>query len=119
MKTCEICGQQKSSDAFSKAYTHRCKDCVNKATRAKRLLEKEEYKPKLTIPIPPIDWEQRRYEVAKSVLNGLIANANYMNGLVKGAIKNGMSDEEIEKYIREDLSSTAIDITDALIEKLK
>lgn len=74
MKRCKICGKEKPLEDFSKSYPTRCKECVNKETRAKRLLEKEEYKPKLTIPIPPIDWEQRRYEIAKNIMPAIIQN---------------------------------------------
>lgn len=30
--------------------------------------------PQLTVTTPPIDWEQRRYEIAKEVLSGLVVD---------------------------------------------
>ncbi len=65
-KTCEVCGQTLPLSAFSKSYKGRCKECVAKLTREKRkgiiAMDKPKY----------IDWEQRRYEIAKDVLRTFI-----------------------------------------------
>lgn len=35
-KTCQICGQEKPAEAFSKSYPNRCRECVAEAARDKR-----------------------------------------------------------------------------------
>lgn len=63
-----------------------------------------------SIPEPPtkeIDWEQRRYELAKEVLPRLIDR-----------IKPGPSAAAV-KFSCSDAAKTAIDYADALIEELK
>ena len=50
---------------------------------------------------PSIDWEQRRYELAKAAMAGLIAN---------GSTRTLMSDR---------IASMSVMLADALIDKLK
>lgn len=66
-KTCDICGRSLPLSAFSKSYKGRCKECVARQTKEKRSGMKTEYHNK------HIDWEQRRYEIAKDVLAGMLA----------------------------------------------
>lgn len=61
-KKCEVCGHTLPLSAFSKSYKGRCKECVAKQTREKRNGIIAIDKPK------QIDWEQRRYEIAKDML---------------------------------------------------
>lgn len=60
-KTCEICGRTLPLSAFSKSYKGRCKECVARQTKEKR-------NGTAATTHKPIDWEQRRYEIAKDML---------------------------------------------------
>ena len=40
MKKCEICGKEKPENEFSKAYKHRCKQCVAEQEKQKRHAKK-------------------------------------------------------------------------------
>lgn len=55
--------------------------------------------------IPEIDWEQRRYEIAKEAMNGLLAAP-----VVEGIDPNPPMD---------DIARNAVKIADYLIEELK
>lgn len=66
-KTCEICGQTLPLSAFSKSYKGRCKECVARLTKEKR-------NGTATTTHKPIDWEQRRYEIAKAAMVGRLAS---------------------------------------------
>lgn len=67
-KTCEVCQEEKPIGDFSKSYKNRCKKCVAEQVRNERILMKQnaalrkEWEERGK---HPIDWEQRRYEVAK------------------------------------------------------
>lgn len=86
MKRCEVCGKVKPEEEFSKSYKSRCKACVSTMTKFKRNLEKEAKRMKTFYETPnpeidaeiekllnPIDWEQRRFELAKDAMNGRLA----------------------------------------------
>lgn len=109
-KKCEVCGEIKPLEDFSKSYRNRCKPCVAEMRRKSRIVSDMTRKPKdseykkarikqtgevvevrplgfhakCNIPMfrtkdcrevpqyalqfePEIDWEQRRYEIAKDV----------------------------------------------------
>ena len=72
LKRCELCGEMKPLNDFSKSYKNRCKKCVSYMEKTKRNIHKEakDYIALMTAPDPIsesllIDWEQRRYETAK------------------------------------------------------
>lgn len=69
-KTCEICGQTLPLSVFSKSYKGRCKDCVAKLTREKR-------NGTTNITHRSINWEQRRYEIAKDMLCALYTDEGF------------------------------------------
>lgn len=82
-KRCEVCGKLKPVEDFSKSYKNRCKECVASMARFKRdsCSEKkaEEYRKLMEAPDHLaddllIDWEQRRYELAKEAMQGMVAN---------------------------------------------
>lgn len=75
-KVCEVCGQTKHISEFSKSYPRRCKACVAEHTRMVRSDEKNKKKRMLIKWDGHIDWEQRRYELAKEIMKGLSANPN-------------------------------------------
>lgn len=66
-KTCEICGKTLPLSAFSKSYKGRCKECVARQTKEKR-------NGTAATTHKPIDWEQRRYEIAKAAMVGQLAS---------------------------------------------
>jgi len=74
LKRCELCGEMKPLNDFSKSYKNRCKKCVSYMEKTKRNIHKEakDYIALMTAPDPIsesllIDWEQRRYETAKDL----------------------------------------------------
>lgn len=66
-KTCEICGRTLPLSAFSKSYKGRCKECVARLTKEKR-------NSTAATTHKAIDWEQRRYEIAKAAMVGQLAS---------------------------------------------
>ena len=98
-KTCEICGQTLPLSAFSKSYKGRCKECVAKLTREKRNGIIATDKPK------QIDWEQRRYEIAKAAMVGQLASP-----VVEGIDPNPSM---------QDVCTWSVKFADALINELK
>ena len=111
-KRCEVCGQLKPVEDFSKSYKNRCKKCVASMSRMRRdsCSEKkaEEYRKIMETPDPIadnflIDWEQRRYELAKSAMQGY-------------CIALGINDDS-ETY--DDIAIGSLRVADALIKKLK
>lgn len=62
-----------------------------------------------------IDWEQRRYELAKSAIQGLISNSFWMKNL--GMFLEEHPDSKID--VIETISIESINYADALIKKLK
>lgn len=62
-----------------------------------------------------IDWEQRRYELAKSAIQGLISNSFWMKNL--GMFLDEHPDSKID--VIETISIESINYADALIKKLK
>lgn len=105
MKTCEICGRTLSLSAFSKSYKGRCKECVAKLTRDKRNCT-------AVTTHKPIDWEQRRYEIAKDMLCAI-----YMDeGNEKRSTSPGI---EFEYQSLEGNARVAVRYANVLIEELK
>lgn len=69
------------------------------------------------IPVKHIDWEQRRYELAKSAMQGLLINPKILELCDTGiqvAKKLGTEIEATDFY-----AGMAISYADAVIEKLK
>lgn len=62
-----------------------------------------------------IDWEQRKYELAKSAIQGLISNSFWMKNL--GMFLDEHPDSKID--VIETISIESINYADALIKKLK
>lgn len=104
-KICQICGQEKSAEAFSKSYPHRCRECVAGATRDRRQAAKMnglEGKVIITdeprcMPIAPPtiyvkphpDWEARHFDLALALfhrfLDGCGSNAEEAARIAKEA----------------------------------
>lgn len=86
-KVCEICGKEKPLSEFSKSYKNRCKECVAEITRenrhAKKIYREEMNQLMNKTRLPnvvefdfSIDWEKRRYEIAKDMLAAFMSNSN-------------------------------------------
>lgn len=103
-KKCEICGEIKPIDAFSKSYKNRCKDCVAKMTR---LARKEEAIKQMEVINDNLEravdeyWRQVRVKAAISAMQAMYSNREFDN----------LSFERI--------AQKAANQADALIEELK
>lgn len=90
-KVCQICGQAKPAEAFSKSYPNRCRECVAEQARGRRQRAKINGKEARVIitddpicnPLPDFikrakhqepDWEQRRYDLALSIFLNCLYN---------------------------------------------
>lgn len=114
-KICEVCGQEKHISEFSKSYPRRCKACVAEHTKMVRERAKQEQKQSRKqaeerrgheinfATKKDIDWEQRRYEVAKDMIAAFLSNSC-------SNVYMGNPDEQA-KY--------AVMFADALIAELK
>lgn len=98
VKTCEICGKTLPMSAFSKSYKGRCKECVARQTKEKR------NGTAITVH-KSVDWEQRRYEIAKAAMVGQLASP-----IVEGIDPNPSM---------QDVCIWSVKFADALIEELK
>ena len=96
MKRCEICGEIKPLSEFSKSYKNRCKKCVAEETMFKRYGNTN----KLLLVAPTINWEQRRYEIAKDI--------------VANSFSTPMENVSMVSYIH-----NCVQVADMLIEELK
>lgn len=97
-KKCEVCGKELPLSDFSKSYKNRCRKCVADMVRSER---KEKKKGEDVIQSPlrfdmeirdmsedfevlkfvtnatkVVDWEQRRFEVAKELMKGFATNSH-------------------------------------------
>lgn len=97
-KRCEICGRTLPLSAFSKSYKGRCKKCVARLTKEKR-------NSTATTTHKTIDWEQRRYEIAKAAMVGRLASP-----VVEGIDPNPSM---------QDVCIWSVKFADALINELK
>jgi hypothetical protein len=104
MKKCEVCGAIKAEEEFSKSYKNRCKPCVSAMAKAKRDLPKNAARIKEFYEEPGgiggsllIDWEQRRFELAKSCLQARLSTSLIFDveELVRNCIK--MADEMVKQ----------------------
>ena len=104
-KRCETCGKTLPVFDFSKSYKNRCKQCVAEITKEKR-------NSNTTLSHKRIDWEQRRYEIAKDMLCAI-----YMDeGNEKRSTNPGI---EFEYQSLEGSAREAIRYANVLIEELK
>lgn len=97
-KRCETCGKTLPVSDFSKSYKNRCKQCVAEITKEKR-------NSNTTLSHKRIDWEQRRYEIAKAAMVGQLASP-----IVEGIDPNPSM---------QDVCIWSVKFADALIEELK
>ena len=70
---CEVCGRYKPIKEFSKSYPKRCKSCVAECARLSRKGKKMQTTAKVEI-----NWEQRRYEIAKELMKSFASNPHNM-----------------------------------------
>lgn len=70
-------------------------------------------RPIILEPTPTVDWEQRRYEIAKEAMTAIMSNKEYYNQ----AVANG--DSVGCYHIPTSVSVAAIEFADALVKELK
>lgn len=75
VKKCTVCGKVKYESEFSKSYPNRCKECVAKHTKEVRQSAKVQKQVTMQ-EHSTIDWEQRRYEIAKEIYPHVINRAD-------------------------------------------
>lgn len=110
-KVCEICGKEKPLSEFSKSYKNRCKDCVAEITRENRRAEKEfkeihKIKQDMKADKDNVDWEQRRFELAKEY-SKIFINLQHEQGRI-----------DCGCYIP-NVVDWSVEIADAMIKKLR
>lgn len=84
-KICVVCHQEKPAEAFSKSYKNRCRDCVAKLARQKRLNKNNsqiqpdwDNIPGDLLETQP-DWEARRYDLALSLFRESISIGGWLS----------------------------------------
>lgn len=107
-KTCKLCGRTLPLSDFSKSYKGLCKECVAKLTRERR----KSMNQAISDNAQHIDWEQRRYEIAKDMLCAI-----YMDDGNESRCANHNMDFEYQCL--ESSAHTAVRYADALINELK
>lgn len=139
-KKCEVCGKELPLSDFSKSYKNRCRKCVADMVRSER---KEKNKRKDEDVIQPplrfemeirdmsedfevlrsvtgatkvIDWEKRRYELAKDFTSTLLGRLNYdpFTAHLNCCCSDG---EPVKPY--SNIARIAVSVADALIAELK
>lgn len=108
IKKCETCGKMKTKSEMLKSYKHRCKACVAEMVRSKRADLQNSCSKKC------IDWEQRRYEIAKDILPFIATSTKEI--LWQG---RGLGEEVNDITVQDYCAKHAIFYADALIEELK
>lgn len=98
-KKCTVCGKEKPLSEMSKSYPTRCKECVAEHTRMVRQRARNQQEEPVAPAEPYIDWEQRRYEIAKTIYPSVI---------------NAIPPQKAERA-----GKTAVIFTDLLIKALK
>lgn len=104
-KICEICGRTLPLSAFSKSYKGRCKKCVARLTKEKR-------NSTAATTHKTIDWEQRRYEIAKYMLRAIYMDEGIERRMTDPGI--AFQYQSLEGNARE-----AVRYANVLIEELK
>jgi hypothetical protein len=138
-KKCEICGEYKPVNEFSKSYPHRCKACVAERTRLSRKAEKT--KPTIKARIKDTDEivdvaicnKTNGKEVSTYRLpDGRIVSGDYLDfsiekkidwearrfELVKTCLYGILSAPDAELTLKE-LADTCVGSADAIIAKMK
>ena len=60
-----------------------------------------------------IDWEQRRYEIAKEAITAIMSNEDFYHQVLYEGAEHG------QRKIQVNIASAAVIFADALIEELK
>ncbi len=98
-KTCQICGQEKPAEAFSKSYPKRCRECVAKEARAKRknkgdslqIVDNSQLLPDfLREDMDPQrdEWEDRHYKLALALFFKFLASDGSNAGIAASRAKD-------------------------------
>lgn len=98
-KTCQICGQEKPAEAFSKSYPNRCRECVAEAASDKRqakagappIIDNSHLLPDfLRDDIAPQrnEWEERHYKLALALFFKFLASDGSNAGIAASRAKD-------------------------------
>lgn len=66
-------------------------------------------------PFTKVDWEQRRYEIAKSAMNGILSNEDG----IKFALSEAVYDKDERHTVPKAISQYAIECANSLIKGLR
>lgn len=102
-KFCEMCGRTLPVTAFSEPYQLKCKECESKAENGGFQLAVDIH--------ANVDWEQRRYEIAKDMLCALYTD--------EGFDAREKNDAMFEYQDLDSCAKEAVRYADALIRELK
>lgn len=70
-------------------------------------------RPIMLEPTPTVDWEQRRYEIAKEAMTAIMSNSDFYEQVLYENAEKG------QRQIQKSISSAAVIFADALIQELK
>lgn len=70
-------------------------------------------RPIILEPTPTVDWEQRRYEIAKEAMTAIMSNADFYEQVLYESAEKG------QRQIQTSISIAAVIFADALVEELK
>lgn len=118
-RKCEICGEMKPQNEFSKSYKHRCKACVAEAARNERqryknqereireALSKEPIVPGIEEPTTYLP--NPRYVIATHAMQGILAGDKFL-----GFVINSM-----EGDLAKNIVHLSVKFADELMKKLE
>lgn len=70
-------------------------------------------RPIILEPTPTVDWEQRRYEIAKEAMTAIMSNADFYEQVLYESAEKG------QRQIQTSISIAAVIFADALVKELK
>lgn len=104
-KKCEICGEMKPQEDFSKSYKHRCKECVAEQTRNNRQLAKAKPEKSVMSPVSDVAACKRgELLMVSTAMQGLLSNPITESILVESTIDTIARDAvRIEKALLKEI----------------
>lgn len=130
-KKCEICGEMKPLDEFSKSYKHRCKACVAELARNERELHKEKVQRKAKearleamnedSAAPSMAGSKRRdrLRIATAAMQGFLSNHLWISNLVQTAKEEQQnSGKDGGKWLAATIVRDSLEIADTLLSEI-
>lgn len=115
-KKCEICGEMKPQEDFSKSYKHRCKECVAQQTRENRQLEKKHIgstHKSQELGVDVVGKRSERLMVATAAMQGVLSN----NTLLL-QVSNVNPDANGDRNIPKNIVRFSLSLADALLAEI-